>query len=349
MVTFAVMIYKNIIRPLLFSIDAEKVHHMVMNLLRIAPGIPGVTWIMEKCFLVRDSRLETTVAGLKFRNRVGLAAGFDKDAKAVRGLGALGFGFIEIGTVTPLAQPGNETPRLFRLPADKALINRMGFNNEGVDKAVERLQKNPGFIIGGNIGKNKVTANENATSDYLTCFHKLFPYCDYFVVNISSPNTPGLRELQDKEPLITLLQAIQEANRGKGKTKPVFLKIAPDLTETQVDDIIEITLQTGLAGLVISNTTISRAGLTTPQEEVVAIGAGGLSGAPVFERSTDLVAYVAKRAAKRFAIIASGGIFTAGDAIKKLEAGADLVQLYTGFIYEGPALIKAINKKLLTN
>lgn len=343
------MIYKKIIRPLLFSMDAEKVHHLVMNLLRIASEIPGVLWIMNRCFLVRDPRLEVTVAGLKFRNRVGLAAGFDKDAKAVGGLGALGFGFIEIGTVTPLAQSGNETPRLFRLPVDKALINRMGFNNEGVDKAVQRLKKNPGFIVGGNIGKNKVTSNENATSDYLICFHKLFPYCDYFVVNISSPNTPGLRELQDKEPLIALLQAIQEANAGKGKSKPVFLKIAPDLTEPQVDDIIEITLQTGLAGLVISNTTISRSGLLTPQSEVAAIGAGGLSGAPVFERSTALVNYVAKRAQKRFAIIASGGIFSADDAMKKLEAGADLVQLYTGFIYEGPALIKAINKKLLTN
>lgn len=343
------MIYKKIIRPLLFSMDAEQVHHLVMNLLRIASMIPGVLWIMNRCFLVRDSRLEVTVAGLKFRNRVGLAAGFDKDAKAVKGLGALGFGFIEIGTVTPLAQSGNDKPRLFRLPADRALINRMGFNNEGVDKAAKRLKKNPGFIIGGNIGKNKVTSNENATSDYLTCFHKLFPYCDYFVVNISSPNTPGLRELQDKEPLIALLNAIQEANRGKVKSKPVFLKIAPDLTEPQVDDIIAITLQTGLAGLVISNTTISRAGLQTPQNEVEAIGAGGLSGAPVLERSTDLLQYVAKRAEKRFAIIASGGIFSADDAIKKLEAGADLVQLYTGFIYEGPSLIKAINKKLLTN
>lgn len=343
------MIYKKIIRPLLFSIDPEKVHHLVMNLLRISPRIPGALWMIEKCFLVRDKRLETTVAGLKFRNRVGLAAGLDKDAKAVRGLGALGFGFIEIGTVTPMAQSGNDTPRLFRLPADRALINRMGFNNEGVDKAVERLRQHPGFIIGGNIGKNKVTSNENAISDYLICFNKLFPYCDYFVVNISSPNTPGLRELQDKEPLIALLKSIQEANRGKGKTKPVFLKIAPDLTETQVDDIIQITLTTGLAGLVISNTTISREGLRTSEQEVAAIGAGGLSGAPVFERSTNLVGYVAKKAQKRFAIIASGGIFSAADAQRKLDAGADLVQLYTGFIYEGPALIKAINRKLLTN
>lgn len=341
------MIYKSLIRPVLFWFDAEKVHHFVMNILKTAGKIPGMLKLQESMFLVNDPSLERTVAGIKFRNPVGLAAGFDKDAKAIAELGSLGFGFIEIGTVTPKAQNGNPLPRLFRLPADQALINRMGFNNEGVDAAVSRLKKKHKLIVGGNIGKNKVTENENAINDYLICFEALFPYCDYFTVNISSPNTPGLRELQDKEPLIRLLEAVQNANHSKPAAKPVFLKIAPDLTTSQVDDIIDITLKTKLAGLIISNTTISREGLNTGQSEIEKIGAGGLSGKPVFEKSTALLKYVATKSEKQFALIASGGIFTPAQAIEKLKAGADLVQLYTGFIYEGPALVKAINKELL--
>jgi dihydroorotate dehydrogenase len=343
------MIYKSLIRPVLFLFDAEKVHHFVMNILKTAGKIPGMLKLQESMFLVNDPSLERTVAGIKFRNPVGLAAGFDKDAKAIAELGSLGFGFIEIGTVTPKAQTGNPLPRLFRLPADQALINRMGFNNEGVDAAVARLKKKHKLIVGGNIGKNKITENENAINDYLICFEALFPYCDYFTVNISSPNTPGLRELQDKEPLIRLLEAVQKANHSKPTAKPVFLKIAPDLTPSQVDDIIDITLKTKLAGLIISNTTISREGLNTGQIEIDKIGAGGLSGKPVFEKSTALLKYVAEKSGKQFALIASGGIFTPQQAREKLQAGADLVQLYTGFIYEGPALVKAINKELLNN
>ncbi len=343
------MIYKLLIRPVLFLFDAEKVHHFVMNILKTAGKIPGMLKLQESMFLVDDPSLERTVAGIKFRNPVGLAAGFDKDAKAIAELGSLGFGFIEIGTVTPKAQTGNPLPRLFRLPADQALINRMGFNNEGVDAAVTRLKKKHKLIVGGNIGKNKITENENAINDYLICFEALFPYCDYFTVNISSPNTPGLRELQDKEPLIRLLDAVQQANHSKPVAKPVFLKIAPDLTPSQVDDIIEITLKTKLAGLIISNTTISRESLNTGKTEIEKIGAGGLSGKPVFEKSTALLKYVAEKSGKQFALIASGGIFTPQQALEKLKAGADLVQLYTGFIYEGPALVKAINKELLNN
>lgn len=341
------MIYKSLIRPVLFWFDAEKVHHFVMSILKTAGKIPGMMKLQESMFLVNNPTLERTVAGIKFRNPVGLAAGFDKDAKAISELGSLGFGFIEIGTLTPKPQAGNPMPRLFRLPADQALINRMGFNNEGVEAAVVRLKKKHNLIVGGNIGKNKVTENENAINDYLICFEALFPYCDYFTVNISSPNTPGLRELQDKEPLIRLLEAVQNANHLKPVAKPVFLKIAPDLTTSQVDDIIDITLKTKLAGLIISNTTISREGLKTGSDEVAKIGAGGLSGKPVFDKSTALLRYVAAKSEKKFALIASGGIFTPSQAIEKLNAGADLVQLYTGFIYEGPALVKAINKELL--
>jgi len=334
----------------LFLFQAETVHHMVMGILKFSGKIPGMLSLLRGVFNIQDERLKRTVAGITFPNPVGLAAGFDKDALAFEELGALGFGFIEIGTVTPVGQPGNPEPRLFRLPADRALINRMGFNNEGVKAAAARLKKRSGkVIIGGNIGKNKVTPNEKAVDDYLICFHELFPVVDYFVINISSPNTPGLRELQEKEPLMHLLQSVQSANSNTGKPKPVFLKIAPDLTLTQVDDIIEITLACKLSGLIISNTTISRENLVTSASQIAEIGAGGLSGSPVFNKSTELVKYVADKASKRFSIIASGGIFSPGEAQAKLNAGADLVQLYTGFIYEGPGLINAINKSLLKN
>jgi len=340
------MIYKLIIRPVLFLFPAESVHHFVMAVLKITSKIPGWLQLTRNVFEIRDERLVTTISGLSFPNRVGLAAGFDKDAIAFEELGA----FIEIGTVTPLPQEGNPKPRLFRLPEDKALINRMGFNNEGVAAAKSRLKNRSGkVIIGGNIGKNKNTPNEKAVDDYMICFRELFDVVDYFVINISSPNTPGLRELQEKEPLMHLLNSVQKANTDSGFPKPVFLKIAPDLTLTQVDDIIDLTLTCKLAGLIISNTTVSREGLKSDSQMVTEIGAGGLSGLPVFDKSTELLKYVAKKANKKFAIIASGGIFSAEGAKEKMAAGADLVQLYTGFIYEGPGLIKAINKSLLTD
>jgi dihydroorotate dehydrogenase len=325
----------------------EKSHHLVMGVLKFAGKIPGKLWALHLFFGVRSRDLEVEVAGIRFPNRVGLAAGFDKDAIAFRELSALGFGFIEVGTVTPEPQTGNPQPRLFRLPADQALINRMGFNNSGVRAMAQRLAHNKGrVIIGGNIGKNKLTPNDAAVDDYLNCFRELRDLVDYFVVNISSPNTPGLRELQDKEPLIHLLNAIMEENR-KAKQKPVFLKIAPDLTNEQVDDIVQIVRETQLAGVVVSNTTLSREGLRTPLRDVESIGAGGLSGKPLLNRSTELVRYIKSKSEGRFAIIASGGIFSSDDAIAKLMAGADLVQLYTGFIYEGPGLVKRILKALL--
>lgn len=342
------MFYRFCIRPLLFLLSPERVHHLVMCMLRMGGRIPGKLAFWHALFAVRDTRLEVEVAGIRFPNRIGLAAGFDKDAMAYRELSAFGFGFIEIGTVTPLPQEGNPKPRLFRLPADRALINRMGFNNSGVRAVAERLRGNRGrVIIGGNIGKNKVTPNERAVDDYLTCFRQLHPVVDFFVVNISSPNTPGLRELQDKEPLQRLLSALMDENRHSQPQRPVFLKIAPDLAHSQVDEIIEIVIQTGLAGMVVSNTTTSREGLLTDTTQITAIGAGGLSGMPVFQHSTELLQYIASKSGKRFALIASGGIHSPDDALAKLRAGADLVQLYTGFIYEGPGLVKRILKAFL--
>lgn len=286
--------------------------------------------------------------GLTFDNPVGLAAGFDKDAKLYNELAAFGFGFIEIGTLTPKGQPGNPKPRLFRLPQDEALINRMGFNNGGVEEAVERLKKrNTQIMIGGNIGKNKVTPNEEATKDYEISFEALFPYVDYFVVNVSSPNTPGLRELQDKEPLTKLLMRLQELNAAKAHRKPILLKIAPDLTDAQLDDIIAIVQDSKIDGVIATNTTIDRSMLTTDQKEVEAIGNGGLSGQPVKARSTEVIRYLSEKSNKAFPIIGVGGIHSAEDALEKLAAGASLVQVYTGFIYEGPALIKRINKAIL--
>lgn len=303
-------------------------------------------------FCLEDKRLEKKVLGLTFPNSIGLAAGFDKDGKHIAGLACLGFGFIEVGTVTPLAQDGNPRPRLFRLPQDNALINRMGFNNEGLDSLTESLkairQKGlpNGLIIGGNIGKNKLTPNEDAVNDYLICFDKLFPWVDYFVVNVSSPNTPGLRELQEKEPLTRLLNRLQDQNKAQTAPKPILLKIAPDLTDSQLDDIAEIVQSTGLAGVIATNTTISRAGLNTPETQINEIGMGGLSGAPVRARATEVIRYLREKLGKEIAIIGVGGIDSAESAQEKLDAGADLVQVYTGMIYEGPALIKRILKGL---
>ena len=335
--------YKLLIRPLLFLFDPEKVHYFTFSLIRILSKIPGIPSLFESFYTVNDKRLETEVFGLKFKNPVGLAAGFDKDAALYQELSNFGFGFIEIGTLTPKGQEGNPKKRLFRLKEDQAIINRMGFNNGGVQEAVERLKKNKGILIGGNIGKNKLTPNENAVDDYLICFEALFNYVDYFVVNVSSPNTPNLRELQEKEPLTQLLQALQKENLAKPNSKPILLKIAPDLTDTQLLDIIDIVKETKIAGVIATNTTISREGL----QSVNRCETGGMSGKPLTKRSTEVIRFLSEKSNKAFPIIGVGGIHSAEDAIEKLEAGASLIQLYTGFIYEGPALVKAINKKIL--
>ncbi len=338
----------SIIRSFLFLFDPEKVHHFTARLIRFTLAIPGMKAIWKKRFIVHDPRLERTLFGLTFPNPVGLAAGFDKDATMYNQLAYCGFGFIEVGTITPLGQPGNEKPRLFRLKPDRALINRMGFNNDGAEAAKEQLKKRKtNIIIGGNIGKNKVTPNEEAVEDYKKSFEVLFDYVDYFVVNVSSPNTPNLRSLQEKEPLTQLLTELQKLNGAKEKRKPILLKIAPDLTNEQLDDIIEITLNTHLDGVIASNTTISREGLKTEESKLKAIGAGGLSGKPVTTRSTEVIRYLAEKSEKAFPIIGVGGIHTAEDALEKLDAGADLVQVYTGFIYEGPKLPGRINKAIL--
>ncbi len=333
----------NLIKKFLFRYPPESIHHTVMRGIKTLYSLPLGKNILNAFCGVKTQGMEREVFGLKFSNPVGLAAGFDKDAKYIDELTCLGFGFVEIGTVTPLAQPGNEQPRLFRLPEDKALINRMGFNNEGAVAAAKRLQrKKSNIIVGGNIGKNKLTPNEEAVSDYEKCFHALFDGVDYFVVNVSSPNPHNLRALQEKEPLKQLLHHLQVLNSQKVKPKPILLKIAPDLTTEQLDDIIEIVKETKLAGIVATNTTISRAGLKTPAAEVNDIGAGGLSGLPVKKKATEVIRYIHTHSQGSIPIIAVGGIFTAEDAQEKLDAGAALVQVYTGFIYEGPAIVKKI-------
>lgn len=328
--------------------DAEKAHHFTFSSLKKIFSIPGSSSIASELYKVQDPKLKRTVFGIEFPNPVGLAAGFDKDAKMVDEFASLGFGFLEIGTVTPLPQPGNDKPRLFRLIKDKAVINRMGFNNEGATAAAERLKKvKSNIIIGGNIGKNKLTPNEDAFSDYQKCFEELYPYVDYFAVNVSSPNTPGLRSLQEKGPLTKILAGLQELNKKKEKAKPILLKIAPDLTNNQLDDIVDIVKDTRIAGLIATNTTISRDGLQTETDKVENIGAGGLSGKPLTQRATEVIRYLSQKSEGAFPIIAVGGICSAEDAIEKLEAGASLVQLYSGYIYEGPALVKRINKAIL--
>lgn len=334
-------------KPLLFLLTPEKAHHFTTRLLRIALKFPFAKGLISLSYNYQHPKLEKELFGLKFKNPVGLAAGFDKNAELIDDFSNLGFGFIEIGTLTPKAQPGNEQPRLFRLKKDRALINRMGFNNDGVEEAVKRLKKRRSdVIVGGNIGKNKVTPNEDAIDDYLKCFHALKDHVDYFVVNVSSPNTPGLRELQEKEPLKNLLATLIEENQQTGTNKSILLKIAPDLEESQLDDILEITTDLNLDGLIVSNTTIDRSGLKTPESVVDEIGNGGLSGAPVFEKSNQVLKYIRKRNAS-VPIIAVGGIMSAEDAVAKIEAGANLIQIYTGLVYEGPGLIKRINKALV--
>lgn len=336
--------YKFLIRPLLFCFDPEKIHHFSFRAIKMLHAL-GLGGIIRSCFRVNDKRLERKVFGLTFPNPVGLAAGFDKDAKLYKELSNFGFGFIEIGTLTPKPQPGNPQKRLFRLKADQGIINRMGFNNEGVAAAVRRLKSNKGVLIGGNIGKNKVTPNEEAVTDYIYCFEALFDYVDYFVVNVSSPNTPNLRALQDKEPLTQLLQTLKRANDLKSNPKPILLKIAPDLNEEQLLDIIDIVSETKIDGVIATNTTISREGLQSAAKEET----GGLSGKPLTKRAAEVIRFLHDRSKGAFPIIGVGGIHSETDALEKLEAGASLVQLYTGFIYEGPALVKRINKALLKN
>ncbi len=356
--------YKWLILPILFRFDAEQVHHFVCGTLKFLFQIPGVSFICRQLFNYEHPSLEREVFGLKFKNPVGLAAGFDKNAELVDELACLGFGFVEIGTVTPLPQDGNEKPRLFRLKPDRALINRMGFNNQGAAAAANRLRKRKTkILIGGNIGKNKLTPNENALDDYLKSFDALYDTVDYFVVNVSSPNTPGLRDLQEKEPLMKILAALKQRaeelavsfNNPQSKiesrqspiNKPILLKIAPDLTDSQLDDIIEIVTTTQIAGVIATNTTISRADLVTDDEEIKKIGAGGLSGSPLTHRSTEVIRYICKKSNHAFPVIGVGGISSPEEAKAKLDAGASLVQIYTGFIYEGPALAKRICKELV--
>ncbi len=321
-----------------------------MSLLGIILKLPLAPFVFKKSFVIENPKLEKELFGLTFKNPVGLAAGFDKNATFFNNLFYCGFGFIEIGTLTPVGQPGNDKPRLFRLKKDSAIINRMGFNNDGVEIAVEQLKKrkHKGLIIGGNIGKNKLTPNESAVEDYLKAFNSLFDYVDYFVVNVSSPNTPNLRDLQEKEPLTNLLLKLQERNNSLPKRKPILLKIAPDLSDSQLDDIIDIVAITKIDGVIATNTTIDRSNLCTPTKELEQVGAGGLSGIPLKNRSTEVIRYLSLKSNKAFPIIGVGGIHSEADALEKLEAGADLLQLYTGFIYEGPGLVKRINKAVLS-
>jgi dihydroorotate dehydrogenase len=341
------------LRSLLFLFPPESVHHFSMFILNGISSTRAGRQVLRKAFSVEDPSLIKDFAGILFKNAVGLAAGFDKNALYLQSLETLGFGFVEIGTVTPRAQDGNPKPRLFRLKKDGALINRMGFNNHGVDKVVERLKRwkekskesgNDRLRIGGNIGKNKITPNENAWQDYAICFEKLYPWVDYFVVNVSSPNTPGLRELQEKESLRIILTKLQDLNRKQKIPKPLLLKISPDLSNFQLDGVIELSEEIHLDGLVVSNTTISREGLNISSEELKRIGAGGLSGGPLKEKSTEFIRYIGQKTNHRIPIIGSGGIHTAKDAKEKMAAGAGLIQIWTGFIYEGPGLVREILK-----
>jgi len=359
-----------ILRSILFLLPAETAHYFSMNIFKVFCSIGFIRKTISNQFTDNNPALIKTAFGLRFKNPVGLGAGFDKNAKYLRELEVLGFGFVEIGTVTPRSQPGNEKPRLFRLPQDQALINRMGFNNDGVDLVAKRLKKwrkrNGGWqmadgrkkplspinnqpsslIIGGNIGKNKITPNEEAWKDYEICFRALHPYVDFFVVNVSSPNTPGLRELQDKDSLRKILTHLQQLNQTFQQQKPILLKIAPDLTWPQIDDVIDLAKEIDLDGLVATNTTISREQLQTTNDKLQAIGAGGLSGKPLEKQSTQIVEYMHKKTGGTIPVIGSGGIFTPTNALQKLNAGATLIEVWTGFIYEGPFIVKRICKAL---
>ncbi|MEY4384178.1 MAG: hypothetical protein RI995_1720 [Bacteroidota bacterium] len=340
--------YHFLIKPLLFLFQPESAHYLVADVLKFLMKIPGMKSLFRAMYSIKNSKLERVVFGIKFPNPVGLAAGFDKNALLIDEFAELGFGFIEIGTVTPKPQEGNPKPRLFRLVKDEAIINRMGFNNDGLEVIKDRLLKRKSqVIVGGNLGKNKVTPNEEADEDYKKGFEALFDVVDYFVVNVSSPNTPNLRALQEKEPLKKLLSSLQALNAMKKSPKPILLKIAPDLSNDQLDDVIEIVLETNLAGVIATNTTLNREGLVSAKELIEQVG--GLSGKPLKSRSTEVISYLHQKSKGKFPIIGVGGIYSAEDALEKLAAGASLVQLYSGFIYEGPGLIKKINQAILKN
>ncbi|PKR80836.1 dihydroorotate dehydrogenase (quinone) [Brumimicrobium salinarum] len=335
-----------LLKRFFFLFDPEKIHHFTFKLIKFTLAIPGMKKIWRKNYVLEDEKLERKLFGLKFKNPVGLAAGFDKNGLLFNELAYCGFGFIEVGTVTPIPQEGNPKKRLFRLTEDEAIINRMGFNNDGLPALIKQLKKRKTeLLIGGNIGKNKITPNEKAVDDYIACFEALHPYVDYFVVNVSSPNTPNLRALQDKEPLKNLLNTLKEANNKKSNSRPILLKIAPDLTNEQLDDIVEIFKETKIDGLIATNTTIDRSNLKT--KNVESIGAGGVSGKPLKTRSTEVIRYLYKQSGGSIPIIGVGGIHSAEDAIEKIRAGASLLQIYTGFIYEGPKLVKEINEAIL--
>ncbi len=342
------LMYKLLLRPLFFLFDPEKIHHFTFSLIRFTCKIPGVSSVFKSLYTIEDAKLERKLFGLTFKNPVGLAAGFDKNAVLYNELSNFGFGFIEIGTVTPKGQAGNPKQRLFRLKDDQGIINRMGFNNEGLETAITQLKKNKGkVIIGGNIGKNTQTKPEDYTKDYLECFNGLHPYVDYFVLNVSCPNVGSHAKLNDKDYLLELIGAVQKANHTFETQKPILLKIAPDLNEGQLDEIIDLIAETNLDGVIASNTSTDRSGLKATDARLAEIGNGGLSGKPVKEKSTQVIKYLAEKSNKAFPIIGVGGIHSANDALEKIAAGADLVQIYTGFIYEGPSLIKKINKALL--
>jgi dihydroorotate dehydrogenase len=326
----------------------ERAHYFVTDILTFLCRIPGAKAILKSMYSIEDKRLERILFGLKFKNPVGLAAGFDKDARWIDELSCFGFGFIEIGTLTPKAQPGNAKPRLFRITEDEGLINRMGFNNLGAAAAIDRLRKRKSnIIIGGNIGKNTATPNEEAKQDYISCFETLHDYVDYFVVNVSCPNVGDMTKLQDTAFLIELLGDLKQRNATKSKPKPILLKIAPDLNNSQLDEVIELVKLTKIEGIIATNTSTSREGLKTDSKKLHEIGNGGLSGKPLAKRSTEVIRYLAEKSGKAFPIIAVGGIHSAEDALEKIAAGADLVQVYTGFVYEGPGLVKRINKEIL--
>lgn len=342
--------YKRFIRPLLFLIPPETVHHIIVFIIRFGFKLPGIKLLLRKIYCYEDKLLNRELLGLHFKNPVGLAAGFDKNAAFFKEFGSFGFGFIEIGTVTPIGQPGNPKPRLFRIPDDQGLINRMGFNNLGLDEAIKRLANKPeGMIIGGNIGKNTATPNEKAVEDYARCFEGLYPYADYFVVNVSCPNITDLSELQDKEMLKDILLRLSEIRSSKDKKKPILVKISPDLNSQQIDDVLELIYLYGIDGIVATNTTISRDNLKTGTGLIEKIGSGGLSGKPIRQKSTEIIRYLAEKTKGELIIVGVGGIFSAEDAIEKIHAGAHLIQIYTGFIYEGPAIVKKINKALMKN
>ena len=335
--------YKKIILPVLFLFDPEKVHNFTFLLFKIFLNIPFVGFLVQKIYSVDNKKLSKKLFGIEFKNPVGLAAGFDKNAKLYNELSRFGFGFIEIGTVTPIAQPGNPKKRLFRLTNDQGIINRMGFNNDGMHKIATRLKKNKNILIGGNIGKNKSTPNDKAVNDYLLCFNYLFDFVDYFVINVSSPNTPNLRELQNTNFLRVILDSLNKENLKKSKTKPILIKISPDLSKENLLEIVDLAISLKIDGIIATNTTINRDNLTSKNINE----SGGLSGKPLANKSNEVIRFISDKSNGKIPIIGVGGIHSAKDAIDKIKAGADLVQIYTGFIYEGPSLIKSINKALV--